>query len=117
MLTPDSDNEFQYDPHAIYVVGGLVDLGRNEPYTLAKAKRLGIRTARFTLDNLRIREGDTRELTMSISVDIVRKCQINDNVHNVIRKCVTLKSERKEERSKREAEREVKRDFRIGQKW
>lgn len=102
MMTPDSDTEFEYDPHAIYVVGGVVDLGRNEPMTLAKAKRLGIRTARFPLDSLRMREGDTRELTMSTSIDIIRECQMNDDIHKVIRKCVKLKSQRKEEQSKRE---------------
>lgn len=110
MLTPDSDTEFRYDPHAIYVVGGLVDLGRNEPYTLAKAKRLGIRTARFPLDNIRMREGDTRELTMSTSIDIVRECQLNDDTENAIRKCVKLRSERKEERRKGQEEIEESRN-------
>lgn len=104
MLTPDSDTEFKYDPYAIYVVGGLVDLGRNEPFTLAKAKRLGIRTARFPLDNIRMREGDTRELTMSTSIDIIRECQLNNDVDSVVRKCVTLKSERREERRKNQEE-------------
>lgn len=106
MLTPDSDTEFQYDPHAIYVVGGLVDLGRNEPYTLAKAKRLGIRTARFPLDNIRLKEGDTRELTMSTSIAIIRECQLNDDTENAIRKCVRLRSEIKEERRKSQEEAE-----------
>ena len=107
MLTPDSDTEFGYDPNAIYVVGGLVDLGRNEPVTLAKAKRLGIRTARFPLDFLPFREGDTKELTMSTSINIIRECQMNDNIYEVIRKCVELKSKRNEERSRREAEEET----------
>lgn len=104
MLTPDSDTELQYDPHAIYVVGGLVDIGRNEPYTLTKAKRLGIRHARFPLGHIRLREGDTKELTMSTSVSIVRECQLNNDLLQVIRTCVTLKSERKEERRKKQAE-------------
>lgn len=104
MLTPDSDTEFKYDPHAIYVVGGLVDLGRNEPFTLAKAKRLGIRTARFPLDNIRMREGDTRELTMSTSIDIVRECQLNNDIDSVVRKCVTLKSEFRDKRRKNRAQ-------------
>lgn len=106
MLTPDSDTEFQYDPHAIYVVGGLVDLGRNEPYTLAKAKRLGIRSARFPLENIQMKEGDTRELTMSTSIDIIRECQLNDDTENAIRKCVMLRSQIKEERRKNQAETE-----------
>lgn len=102
MLTPDSDTEFKYDPHAIYIVGAIVDLGHNDPLTLAKAKRLGIRTARFSLDNLRLREGDTRELTMFTTIDIIRECQMTDDIHKVIRKCVKLNSERKEEEKKKQ---------------
>lgn len=109
MLTPDSDTVFEYDPHAIYVVGGLVDLGRNEPWTLAKAKRLGIRTARFPLDHIQLREGDSRELTMSMSIDIIRECQRNDDVYKVVRQCVKVKSERREEQRIRERVNEIDR--------
>lgn len=102
MLTLDSENIFNYDPNAIYIVGGIVDLGRNEPLTLAKAKKLGIKTARFPLDNLRMKCGDTRELTMSTSVAIVRECQRKDDIQEVIRKCVKLKSQYTEERRQRQ---------------
>lgn len=123
MLTPDSDTVFEYDPHAIYVVGGIVDIGHNEPLTLAKAKRLGIRTARFPLDNLRMKAGDTRELTMSTSIDIIRECQLNDDIQKVIGKCVKLKSQRIEEQKRRQADadadldEETEKDWRIRHKW
>lgn len=93
MLSPDSDEVFKYNADDIYVVGGIVDFGRSDPLTLAKAKKLGIRCARLPLDNLRLREGDTREMTMGTTVGIVRECQINDNMNEVIRKCVKLKSD------------------------
>lgn len=107
ILTPDSDTVFEYDPNSIYVVGGIVDLGRNEPLTLSKAKRLGIRTARFPLDNIRMKSGDTRELTMSTSIDIIRECQRNDDIKTVIDKCVKLRSQRVEEQKQRETDVDV----------
>lgn len=109
MLTPDSDAEFEYDPNAIYVVGGIVDIGRNEPLTMAKAKRLGIRTAHFSLGNLRLKAGDTRELTISTSIGIIRECQMMNDMQQIIRKCVKLKSERIEEQKNRDDEMRTKR--------
>lgn len=40
----------KYDPDAIYIVGGIVDLGRKEPLTLAKAKKEKIKMAKLPLD-------------------------------------------------------------------
>lgn len=98
MLTPDSDNVFQYNADDIYVVGGIVDFGRNDPLTLAKAKKLGIRSARLPLDNLRLKEGDTRELSMSRAIAIVRECQLSNEIDAIIKKCYTLKSDRKNDK-------------------
>lgn len=92
MLTPDSDNVLEYSFDDIYVVGGIVDFGRNDPLTLAKAKKLGIRSARLPLDNLRMREGDSRELPMSSAISVIRERQVNNNWNEIIRKCVYLKS-------------------------
>lgn len=93
MLTPDSDQVLEYNADDIYIVGGIVDFGRSDPLTLAKAKKLGIRSARLPLDNLRLREGDTREMTMASTVAFVRECQFTDNIKEIIRKCVKLKSD------------------------
>lgn len=102
MLTPDSDSILKYDPNDIYVVGGIVDFGRSDPLTFAKAKKLGIRSARLPLDNIRMREGDTRELTMAQTIKIIRECQLNKNMNEIIQQFVKLKSDirREKERAK-----------------
>lgn len=100
MLTPDSDQLLEYNPDDIYVVGGIVDFGRADPLTLAKAKKLGIRSARLPLDNVRLKAGDTRELTMAQTIGLVRECQINDNMGEIIRKIIQFKSQRNFEKNK-----------------
>ncbi|XP_037780670.1 mitochondrial ribonuclease P protein 1 homolog [Penaeus monodon] len=50
-LTPHCREEMTtYDHNAVYIVGGIVDTGENEPVTLAKAKREGIRMQKLPLD-------------------------------------------------------------------
>lgn len=97
MLTSDSANVLKYNSNDIYIVGGIVDFGRSDPLTLAKAKKLGIRTARLPLDNLRLEAGDSRELPMSAAIAVVRECQINKNMNAVLDKCVYLYSKKKKE--------------------
>lgn len=54
VLTPDSPNVLdKYDGSAHYVVSALVDRGDEVPLTLAKAKKLGIRTARLPMEQFR----------------------------------------------------------------
>jgi Trm5-related predicted tRNA methylase len=48
-LSPDSRTDLVYKPDDIYVIGGLVDPGTENPATLSTAKRLGIRHARLPL--------------------------------------------------------------------
>lgn len=92
MLTPDSDDVLDYSFDDIYVIGGIVDFGRNDPLTLAKAKELGIRSARLPLDNLRMRAGDSRELPMSSAISMIRERQVTNDWNAIIEKCVYLKS-------------------------
>lgn len=98
MLTSDSDNVldfsncFKFDD--IYIVGGIVDFGRNDPLTLAKAKEMGIRHARLPIDNLRLREGDSRELPMSSVAAFLRECQVSRNLREIINKSVYLHSKK-----------------------
>lgn len=99
MLTADSNDVLEYNFDDIYVIGALVDMGRNDPLTLAKAKKLGIRSARLPLDNLRMYEGDSRELPMSSVAAMIREYQVNSNTNEIIQKCVYLRSK---ERKKRE---------------
>lgn len=101
MLTPDSDQKLDYNFNDIYIIGGIVDFGRSDPLTMAKAKKLGIRSARLPLDNMRTYEGDSKELPMSSAAAFIRECQVNKNLKEIIRKTVYLKSV---ERKKKEDE-------------
>lgn len=101
MLTPDSNDVLEYNFDDIYIIGAIVDLGRANQLTLAKAKKLGIRSARLPLDYLRMGPGDSRELPMSSVAALIRECQVNSNMNEIIEKCVYLRSREKE---KREAE-------------
>lgn len=50
-LTPDAEDVIQeFDENNTYVVGGLVDKATRTPVTLAKAKRINVRTMRLPLD-------------------------------------------------------------------
>ncbi|ESO99279.1 hypothetical protein LOTGIDRAFT_56667, partial [Lottia gigantea] len=65
-LTPDSPNEMKvYDPEAIYIIGGMVDLSSRGAVTLAKAKKLQIRTARFPIDRYLLWEKGSKYLTLN----------------------------------------------------
>ncbi|XP_031636208.1 mitochondrial ribonuclease P protein 1 homolog [Contarinia nasturtii] len=94
MLTLDSDNVLEYNFDDIYIIGGIVDFGRNEPLTMAKAKIMGIRTARLPLDNMRLKAGDSRELPMSSVAAFIREHQVNRNLKEIIEKCVYLYSKK-----------------------
>ena len=50
-LTPNSPEELDFiDSDMVYIVGALVDKAKEEPLAYAKAKREGIRSARFPLE-------------------------------------------------------------------
>ena len=49
-LTPQSTRYLDYNADDIYVMGALVDLHDQKPYTFAKAKKLRLRTACIPLD-------------------------------------------------------------------
>lgn len=49
-LTPDARQPLRYSDDAIYIIGAMVDLGTQNPYSLARAKRQGIAFARLPLD-------------------------------------------------------------------
>lgn len=47
-LTPDSRTDLlEYNPDDVYIIGGIVETAGDVPYTLTKAKKLGIRHARL----------------------------------------------------------------------
>lgn len=49
-LTPDAEETLTYDPDDIYIIGSIVDKRTQPPLSLAKAKREGLRMAKFPLD-------------------------------------------------------------------
>ena len=71
-LTHDSENVLEeLDENCVYVIGGIVDRNRLKGVTAEKAQSLGIRTARFNLDEfVRLQKG-TRVLTVNHCVDIL----------------------------------------------
>lgn len=54
LLTPDSPNILrEYNPDDHYVISGIVDRGDRVPYTLSKAKKYDLRTARLPIESFR----------------------------------------------------------------
>ncbi|XP_055309685.1 mitochondrial ribonuclease P protein 1 homolog [Sitodiplosis mosellana] len=74
LLTPDSPNILrEYNPDDHYVISGLVDRGDKVPFTLAKAKRLEIRSARIPMEQFRkcrINKTLTLDQVMSVMLEI-----------------------------------------------
>lgn len=70
-LTPHCRNDLtDYNHDDIYIIGAMVDKSHNEPLSLAKAKKEGLRMARFPLDNhFRLRGGKC--LTINQVLDIL----------------------------------------------
>ncbi|XP_039957335.1 mitochondrial ribonuclease P protein 1 homolog [Bactrocera tryoni] len=72
-LTPHCRTDLEvYNPDNVYIVGAMVDTVNNEPLSLAKAKRLGLRMARLPLDRyLQWGAGSGKSLTLNQMVNIL----------------------------------------------
>lgn len=72
-LTPHCRTDMEvYNPDNVYIVGAMVDTVNNEPLSLAKAKRLGLRMARLPLDRyLQWGAGSGKSLTLNQMVNIL----------------------------------------------
>lgn len=72
-LTPHCRTELiEYNPDDIYIIGGIVDKVSNDPLSLAKAKRLGLRMAKLPLDKyLTWGAGSGKSLTLNQMVNIL----------------------------------------------
>ncbi|KAH8297427.1 hypothetical protein KR044_011710, partial [Drosophila immigrans] len=94
-LTPHCREDLvSYDPDDIYIVGAMVDTVNNEPLSLAKAKRLGLRMARLPLDRyLQWGAGSGKSLTLnqmiSIMLDLKNTGDWNTALQHVPRRKVT----------------------------
>jgi hypothetical protein len=72
-LTPHCNNDLvQFNPDDIYIIGAMVDRANNEPLSLAKAKKQGLRMARLPLDRyLNWGSGSGKSLTLNQMVTIM----------------------------------------------
>ncbi|ALC40875.1 CG5190 [Drosophila busckii] len=72
-LTPHCREELvNYNADDVYIVGAMVDTMNNEPLSLAKAKRLGLRMARLPLDRyLQWNSGSGKSLTLNQMINIM----------------------------------------------
>ncbi|XP_023291858.2 mitochondrial ribonuclease P protein 1 homolog [Lucilia cuprina] len=72
-LTPHCRTDLvEYNHDDVYIVGAMVDTVNNEPLSLAKAKRLGLRMARLPLDHyLQWGAGSGKSLTLNQMVNIM----------------------------------------------
>lgn len=66
-LTPHCRDDLEeYNPDHIYIIGAMVDTMHNEPLSLAKAKKLGLKMARLPLDRyLQWGSGSGKSLTLN----------------------------------------------------
>lgn len=72
-LTPHCKNDLtEYNPDHVYIIGAMVDTMNNEPLSLAKAKKLGLKMARLPLDRyLQWGSGSGKSLTLNQMVNIM----------------------------------------------
>lgn len=72
-LTPHCNNELEKFNHDdIYIIGGMVDKQNNDPLSLAKAKKQGLRMAKLPLDKyLEWGAGSGKSLTLNQMVKIL----------------------------------------------
>lgn len=78
-LTPDSEHVLEtFNPMDTYVIGSIVDRGIRKPYTLPKAQRLGIRTARLPIDKFKKLQSH-KELTLDQVMRIMVSIRHSDD--------------------------------------
>lgn len=73
-LSPDSTNIMgKYDPDAIYVIGGIVDVSMTRPLSLAKAKKQRIQHAKLPLGHYvpEFRPGSSQAFALHVIGDIL----------------------------------------------
>ncbi|GJQ85216.1 hypothetical protein Trydic_g13057 [Trypoxylus dichotomus] len=66
-LTPNCREEMlEYDHDAVYIIGGIVDKAKNDPLSLAKAKKEGLKMLKLPVDRyLQWRAGSGKNLTLN----------------------------------------------------
>lgn len=74
-LSPDSENVLtDFNADDIFIVGTIVDKGRCEQLSLAKAKSLGIRHARLPLESyVHLKPGVSKRFSFMTMTDVLHK--------------------------------------------
>lgn len=85
-LTPHCRTDLAtYDEDDVYVIGGMVDKANNEALSLAKAKRMGLRMARFPLDRyLQWKSGSGKSLTINQTLRIMLDFKRTGDWHSAL---------------------------------
>lgn len=95
-LTPHCRNDLEeYNPDHVYIIGAMVDTMHNEPLSLAKAKKLGLKMARLPLDRyLQWGSGSGKSLTLNqmthIMLDLKTTGDWNKSLSHVPRRKLVL---------------------------
>lgn len=84
-LTPNSPNLLtEFKPNDVYVIGGLVDKGAKKPHSLAKAKRLGLRTACLPLDRFVRWKASHKSLTLDQVTKILLELKVTGDMYRAV---------------------------------
>ncbi|XP_043269611.1 mitochondrial ribonuclease P protein 1 homolog [Venturia canescens] len=80
-LTPHCREELiDYDHEAVYIIGAFIDKSSNEPVSLAKAKKLGIKTLKLPLDKyLQWGANTGKNLTLNAVTNILLDIKFTGN--------------------------------------
>lgn len=75
-LSPDAKSYLkEYDPNAVYVIGGFVDLGRTIPISLSKAKVNNIKVVKFPIDEYLDWKHGSKSLPFSVALSVMSDLQ------------------------------------------
>lgn len=89
-LSPDADEEiYEFDPNAVYVIGGLVDGSINNLQTRHKAQRLKIRSVKLPLEPFRKKYHSFRPcLNINTVFEIIEKTHKYGDINQAIEECI-----------------------------
>lgn len=91
-LSPDSQTYLkEFNHNDVYIIGGLVDKGNQKPITLAKAKGLGIRTARLPLEQFVQWKNSSKTLTLDQMIKIMLEFKLTGDMSKAIQHVPTRK--------------------------
>lgn len=85
-LTPHCKNELQeYNHDDIYIVGAMVDKANNDPISLAKAKKQGLRMAKLPLDRYLDWGIGGKSLTINQMIEILLEMRMTNDWEKALR--------------------------------